>query len=223
MRPPLSKSRLTRLDDGRVKLKLRTPWSDGTTHLILEPTELIEKLAALVPRPKTNLIVYHGCLASRAQDREQIVAYGRPEPAIELDLPLSEAELFGDEEDPERVTRRYYSWSELMLRVFGVDVLECPRCSGRLKFINNVTEPLVVSAILASIGLSPPPPPEAQRRGPTQLLLFPRSMLKFNSPASLATQPAGSRTTDRKRAEARPFQKRRRAPPDDRAQTSDLN
>jgi hypothetical protein len=194
MRPPLSKARLSRLDDGRVKLKLRTPWSDGTTHLILEPTELIEKIVALVPRPKTNLIVYHGCLASRAKDREQIVAYGRGEPPIELDLPLSEAELFDDEEETELVIHRYYTWSELMLRVFGIDALECPRCSNRLRFIQNVTEPLVVSAILASIGLSPPPPPRSQRRGPRQLLLFPRAVLKFKPPASPATTRSGCRS-----------------------------
>jgi hypothetical protein len=168
---------------------------EAETHLILEPHELIEKLAPLIPRPKSNLIVYHGCLASGAQDREQIVAYGRPDQPGEPDLPLSEAELFGDdEEEPERIKRRYYSWSELMLRVFGVDVLECPRCSGRLRFINHVTEPLVITTILSSIGLSPPPPPRSVRHEPMQLLLFPRSMLKFNSPASVPTQPAGCRS-----------------------------
>lgn len=30
LRPPLSKVRLTRLDDGRIKLRLRTPYQDGT-------------------------------------------------------------------------------------------------------------------------------------------------------------------------------------------------
>ena len=39
-------------------------------------------------------------------------------------------ELFGDEL-LDRATCKYYSHSELMKRVFGIDVLECPRCSGR--------------------------------------------------------------------------------------------
>jgi hypothetical protein len=211
LRPPLSKARLSRLDDGRIKLKLRTPWSNGTTHLILEPHELIEKLVALIPRPKTNLIVYHGCLASRAQDRDKIVAYGRPEPEarrsssflkakegpIELDL---EPELFGDEEDPERVTRRYYTWSELALRVFGTDVLECPRCSSRLKLIELVTEPLVITAILLSIGLlSSRPPSRPNRCGTAQLPLFTKADLRFNahahSHAHSAHTQLGSDTT----------------------------
>ena len=190
MRPPLSKARLSRLDDGRIKLRLRSQWSDGTTHLVLEPHELIEKLAPLIPRPKSNLIVYHGCFASRARDREKIVAYGRPEFPIELDL---DPELFDDEEDQDRVTRRYYSWSELMLRVWGVDSLECPRCSGRLRFIQNVTEPLVITAILASIGLKPPPPTPV-RHEPMQLLLFPRSMLSPSSPRK--REPAWSHSVN---------------------------
>ncbi len=36
-------------------------------------TELIEKLAALVPPPRLNLIRYHGVLAPSARDREKIV------------------------------------------------------------------------------------------------------------------------------------------------------
>ena len=40
-----------------------TPWVDGTTSLMLSPTELIEKLAALAPPPRLSLIRYHGVLA----------------------------------------------------------------------------------------------------------------------------------------------------------------
>lgn len=191
LRPPLSKARLTRLDDGRVKLKLRSTWSDGTSHLVLEPHELIEKLVPLVPKPGTNLIVYHGSLAPRAKDREKIVAYGRAAAPIEIEWPV-EQELF-DDEAPARATCKYYSHSELMKRVWGIDVLECPRCSGRLRFIQAVTEPLVIMAILSSIGLKPPPPPRSMRHEPMQLLLFPRALLKFTSPASRATQHVASR------------------------------
>jgi hypothetical protein len=39
---------------------------DGTTHLLFEPVELLEKLAALTPRPRINLILYRGVLAPHA-------------------------------------------------------------------------------------------------------------------------------------------------------------
>lgn len=38
--------------------------------------ELIEKLAALTPRPRINLILYHGVLAPHARWRARVVAYG---------------------------------------------------------------------------------------------------------------------------------------------------
>jgi hypothetical protein len=51
LRPPLAEDRLRRLADGRVRVALKRPWSDGTTHLLFEPVEFLEKLAALTPRP----------------------------------------------------------------------------------------------------------------------------------------------------------------------------
>ena len=52
-----------------LTFRLKTPWSDGTTHLLLSPLELIEKLAALIPPPRLNLVRYHGILAPNACDR----------------------------------------------------------------------------------------------------------------------------------------------------------
>jgi len=39
---------------GRVVLKLKTPRRDGTTHLVLNPLEFMQRLAALVPRPRLH-------------------------------------------------------------------------------------------------------------------------------------------------------------------------
>ena len=44
----------------RSPFTLETPWADGTTSLMLSPTELIEKLAALVPPRRCNPIRCHG-------------------------------------------------------------------------------------------------------------------------------------------------------------------
>ena len=65
-----------RLDDDTLSFTLKTPWSDGTTDLVLSPLELIEKLAALVPPPRLNLVRYHGVLAPNAADRDRISAWG---------------------------------------------------------------------------------------------------------------------------------------------------
>lgn len=45
----------------------------GTTHLRFDPFELLERLAALTPRPRVNLILYYGVLAPRAAWRLALV------------------------------------------------------------------------------------------------------------------------------------------------------
>ena len=59
--------------DGHVALQLRHRWTDGTTHLVFAPTAFLERLAALTPRPRINLILYYGVLAPRAAWRDRIV------------------------------------------------------------------------------------------------------------------------------------------------------
>ena len=46
-------------------VELRKAWRDGTMQLLLEPLELLEKLAALTPRPEVRLLLYHAGPARR--------------------------------------------------------------------------------------------------------------------------------------------------------------
>jgi hypothetical protein len=48
-RPALVNERVQTNAAGRVVLKVRTPWRDGTTHLVIRPLEFRQRLAALVP------------------------------------------------------------------------------------------------------------------------------------------------------------------------------
>jgi hypothetical protein len=65
LRPPVAQDRLQWTEHGQVRLELRRPWSNGTTHLLFDPVELLERLAALTPRPRVNLVLYHGVLGAR--------------------------------------------------------------------------------------------------------------------------------------------------------------
>ena len=55
LRPPVAQDRLRLTGDGRILLTLKTAWADGTRQLLFEPVEFLEKLAALIPRPRINL------------------------------------------------------------------------------------------------------------------------------------------------------------------------
>ena len=151
LRPPLAAARLRLLADGRVRVQLKRAWSDGTTHLLFEPVEFLEKLAALTPRPAINLILSYGVLAPSARWRPEVVAYGRPEgdPATGPDGAMDKAQ-------PERggaATPRSWTWAALMRRAVDLDVLRCPRCPGRMELIATIDDPAVIHRLLAPLGL----------------------------------------------------------------------
>src|SRR5690606_24262883 len=53
-RPPVANERLSLTEGGNVRCALKTPYRDGTTHVIFEPEDFIARLAALVPKPRAH-------------------------------------------------------------------------------------------------------------------------------------------------------------------------
>jgi hypothetical protein len=153
-RPPLATGRLARIDDERLSFQLKTPWADGTTHLILSPLELIEKLAALVPPPRVNLVRYHGVLAAHAKDRDKIVPK-KPD-----------AEKLREERGS---SRNRLLWAALLARVFAIDVTKCPACGGRLRLVAAITDTASAKRYLDGVGLPSAVPELAPARAPPQL------------------------------------------------------
>jgi hypothetical protein len=50
-----------------VRDTFKTPYRDGTTHLVLEPLDLMARLAARVPPPRRHLTRYHGVVAPHSR------------------------------------------------------------------------------------------------------------------------------------------------------------
>jgi hypothetical protein len=147
LRPPLAQERLQRRADGRILVKLKTAWHHGASHLLFEPLEFLEKLAALTPRPESNLLIYHGVLAPHAEWRPRAVAYGRA--ATEDTDARTLGAVPGPAAEGPASKVRYWSWAALMRRTFEIDVLACPRCGGRLRLIATVEDPRLIRRILA--------------------------------------------------------------------------
>ena len=63
-RPPFSDDSLHITESGNVRIKLKSAWRDGTTHIEVTPLEFIEKLAALIPLPKSHTVRYFGVLSN---------------------------------------------------------------------------------------------------------------------------------------------------------------
>ena len=52
-----------------MRYQLKTPYRDGTTHVIFEPLDFIARLAALVPKPRVNLARFHRVFAPNSKHR----------------------------------------------------------------------------------------------------------------------------------------------------------
>ena len=75
-RPPIATDRLTKLEDGRLCYRLKHRWRDGSTHIVLDPVDLLERLATFVPPPRFHMVRYHGIVAPCASWRDHVVPQG---------------------------------------------------------------------------------------------------------------------------------------------------
>ncbi len=151
-------------ESGKVVLELRHRWRDGTTHIRFEPLVFIERLAALVPPPGVHQTTFHGVLAGGSSLRDEVIPVkGR------LESTKRRNRRKADGAGPKDAQLSRYSWAELMRRVFGVDVLACPRCKGRCKVIALIHQPDVIVAILECLGLESSRPAISPARAPPQL------------------------------------------------------
>ncbi len=182
-RPPVATERLSRLADTRLLYRLKRRWRNGTTHMIFEAEELLEKLVSLVPPPRAHQVRYYGVLAPCARRRAQVVpGFADTQPVAvstqERDAAQGtwrssskhssggQGSTADSPSAPGRPPRigppgrpRRLPWAELMRRVFAVDVLRCPACGGSMRILAAIHEPEVVRAILESMGLPSRAPP----------------------------------------------------------------
>jgi hypothetical protein len=70
--PAVSEKRLSLTSSGNIRYQLKTPYRDGTTHVIFGPLDFMARLAALVPKPLVNLTRFHGVFAPNSKLRALI-------------------------------------------------------------------------------------------------------------------------------------------------------
>ena len=123
-RPAVSNERLSVNDRGQVVYRLKHPFGDGTTHVVLDPIDFIARLAALVPRPRAHLTRYHGVFAPNFKHRHRVV----PNP-----VHPSTRELQASRPAPMRWMQR-----------LDIDIEHCGVCGGTLRVIACIETPLEV-------------------------------------------------------------------------------
>lgn len=156
-RPPIASERLALTNSGYVRYTLKTPYRDGTTHVIFEPEDFIARLAALVPAPRAHLSRFHGVFAPHSALRERVV-------------PKREAcagRASGEKTEVQR--HRAVSWAKRLKRIFAIEIERCWRCGGRLRVIASIEDQAVIERILGHLtGVSETHHPAHRSRAPPQ-------------------------------------------------------
>ena len=164
----------------QVVYQLKNPFRDGTTHVLFSPADFIARLAALVPRPRTNLTRYHGVFAPSSPMRPAIVPtparlrqrrkHKDPNaaPTTRQNRP---AEPPTDNIDTPTAP---LTWVQRLKRVFEIDITVCPCCGGQLRVIADITDPNLIRKILDHIQQRAPPrlPPRRAESHPNLPDLF---------------------------------------------------
>jgi hypothetical protein len=122
--PLLAEGRLSLTPQGRVRYTLKTPYRDGTTHVVFEPLDFIARLAALKPTPRVHLTRYHGVFAPHSAWRSTITPAER---------------------------HRAMSWAQRLKRGFKLDLSSCEGWGGQVRVIASVEDPAVIGKILAHL------------------------------------------------------------------------
>ncbi len=138
-RPAVSEKRLSLTRGGNVRYQLKTPYRDGTTHVIFEPLDFIARLAALVPKPRVNLTRFHGVFAPNSRHRALVTPAkrGRGNKVRVADEPATPAQR-----------RASMTWAQRLKRVFNIDIETCSGCGGAMKVIACIEDPIVIKQIL---------------------------------------------------------------------------
>ena len=89
-RPAVSERRLSLTATGNIRYCLKTPYRDGTTHVIFEPLDFLSRLAALVPKPRVNLTRFHGVFAPNSKHRALVTPAKRGKGSIQKEKQISE-------------------------------------------------------------------------------------------------------------------------------------
>ena len=121
-----------------MRYTLKTPYRDGTTHVVFEPLDFMARLAALVPRPRAHLTRYHGVFAPHSWWRAEVTAAGRGKPrATDLRTPAER--------------HRALTWAQRLKRVFGIEIETGETCGGEVKVIASIEDPAVIGKILGHL------------------------------------------------------------------------
>lgn len=172
--------RLTRLPDGRFAYRMKYKLY-GKTHRILEPMELLARLASIVPPPRCPLTRFAGvfsagsrwralvvpphpperrCCATHQRERKAEIAAAHEHDALiarpssrSLEPEARSLSALSRSPAPSPSSTRVPS-ADLLRHGMDVDALKCTHCGSRMRIVSVVRAPAEVRRVLEHLGLA---------------------------------------------------------------------
>jgi hypothetical protein len=160
-------------------------------EITLTPLELIDRIAALVPPPRTHRHRYFGVLAPNSPLRPAVTALAqdavvqpaqpaKPPPPAQAEpasadtgegvVALGAGDPLLTQAEPTQPVQpkrpAHYLWAVLIARIYEVFPLVCPICGGQMRIIAFITYSADIRQILEHIGVETEPPRITPARGP---------------------------------------------------------
>ena len=123
---------------------------DGKSEKVFDALERLAAMCSHVPNKGEQMVRYYGYYSN--------VARGKRKKAEEDDLIPSILESEGSSKEYRK------NWARLIQKIYEVDPLTCPKCSGIMKVISVIEDKDVIKKILKHLGLwerKARPPPKA--------------------------------------------------------------
>ena len=163
-RPPFALEHLRQRDAEHVVYHSPKPIPGKPSDLVLTPLELIDRVAALVPPPRSHRHRYYGVLAPNSPLRSAVTALAPV--AVIATPPVPTTDAAGTEKKKPHIDASRYLWAMLLARIYEVFPLLCPICHSQMRIIAFINDASTVGKILDHIGESTQPPQIAPARGP---------------------------------------------------------
>ena len=139
-RPAVATKRLSMTRNGQVRYQLKTPWRNGTTHVVFEPLDFVSRLVSLVPKPRVNLIRFYGVFAPNSKYRAEVTPARRGKRRQTNSANQTPSEK-----------RASMTWAKRLKRVFSIEIETCSECGGDVRIIASIEDPAVIQKILAHL------------------------------------------------------------------------
>jgi hypothetical protein len=193
-RPPFALERLRKAGSELVYRCAKQHSEPGTDkrggkvdEITLTPLELIDRIAALLPPPRTHRHRYFGVLAPHSPHRAAVVALAAGQTAgtgasqhepvgvpatVDVMVHAMGVATVGAPSQPEPAqpalpkSQAHYLWAVLIARIYEVFPLLCPICGGQMRIIAFITHSADIRHILDHIGVDAEPPRIKPARGP---------------------------------------------------------